>query len=101
MIPVQPPKRRKAKQETYSSYVYKVLKQVHPDTGISMNAMQVMCDYNIDIFKRIARCASELVAVSGRSTLSSREIQTATRLCIPGKTAEGTRCWCSPRYLLN
>jgi histone H2B len=28
-------KRSKKRVETYSSYIYKVLKQVHPDTGIS------------------------------------------------------------------
>jgi len=28
-------KKRKTRKETYSSYIYKVLKQVHPDTGIS------------------------------------------------------------------
>ena len=28
-------KRSKARKETYSSYIYKVLKQTHPDTGIS------------------------------------------------------------------
>ena len=28
-------KRRKKRSESYSTYIYKVLKQVHPDTGIS------------------------------------------------------------------
>nr|XP_015193337.1 PREDICTED: histone H2B 1/2-like [Lepisosteus oculatus] len=28
-------KRRKTRKESYAIYVYKVLKQVHPDTGIS------------------------------------------------------------------
>lgn len=28
-------KRSKKRVESYSSYIYKVLKQVHPDTGIS------------------------------------------------------------------
>ncbi|GLB34915.1 putative 3-hydroxyacyl-[acyl-carrier-protein] dehydratase activity [Lyophyllum shimeji] len=34
-------KRRKLRKETYSSYIYKVLKQVHPDTGISNKAMAI------------------------------------------------------------
>ncbi|XP_057286243.1 histone H2B 1/2/3/4/6-like [Pezoporus wallicus] len=54
-------KRKKSRKESYSIYVYKVLKQVHPDTGIS-----------------------------------SREIQTAVRLLLPGELAkhavsEGTK----------
>jgi hypothetical protein len=28
--------------ETYKIYIYKVLKQVHPDTGISSKAMSIM-----------------------------------------------------------
>ena len=28
-------KRRKKRKETYAIYIYKVLKQVHPDTGIT------------------------------------------------------------------
>ena len=32
-------KRKKKRTESYSIYIYKVLKQVHPDTGISKKAM--------------------------------------------------------------
>lgn len=35
-------KRKKSRKETYSSYIYKVLKQVHPDTGISNKAMAIL-----------------------------------------------------------
>ena len=35
-------KRKKKRQETYSTYIYKVLKQVHPDTGISNKAMMIL-----------------------------------------------------------
>ncbi|KAF9314347.1 histone H2B, partial [Podila horticola] len=34
--------RKKTRSETYSSYIYKVLKQVHPDTGISNKAMSIL-----------------------------------------------------------
>jgi hypothetical protein len=34
-------KAKKRRVETYSTYIYKVLKQVHPDTGISRRAMSV------------------------------------------------------------
>ena len=32
-----------AQVESYKIYIYKVLKQVHPDTGISSKAMSIMC----------------------------------------------------------
>ena len=35
-------KRRKTRKESYAIYVYKVLKQVHPNTGISSKAMGIM-----------------------------------------------------------
>ena len=34
----------------YSVYVYKVLKQVHPETGISSKAMGIMNSFVSDIF---------------------------------------------------
>ncbi|TFY55364.1 hypothetical protein EVG20_g9345 [Dentipellis fragilis] len=89
-------KRRKVRKETYSSYIYKVLKQVHPDTGISNKAMAILNSFVNDIFERIATEASKLAAYSKKSTISSREIQTAVRLILPGELSkhaisEGTK----------
>ena len=82
--------------ETYNIYVYKVLKQVHPDTGISKKAMAVFDDMLHDLFKMIADQAKQLCQIGGRKTLSSREIQTSVRLILPGELAkhavsEGTK----------
>ncbi|XP_051788431.1 uncharacterized protein LOC127529333 [Erpetoichthys calabaricus] len=89
-------KRRKTRKESYSIYVYKVLKQVHPDTGISSKAMGIMNSFVNDIFERIAGESSRLAHYNKRSTISSREIQTAVRLLLPGELAkhavsEGTK----------
>jgi len=89
-------KRKKARKETYSSYIYKVLKQVHPDTGISNKAMAILNSFVNDIFERIATEASKLASYSKKSTISSREIQTSVRLILPGELAkhaisEGTK----------
>ncbi|EMD35407.1 hypothetical protein CERSUDRAFT_85395 [Gelatoporia subvermispora B] len=89
-------RRRKGRKETYSSYIYKVLKQVHPDTGISNKAMAILNSFVNDIFERIATEASKLASYSKKSTISSREIQTAVRLILPGELAkhaisEGTK----------
>ncbi|RUS14641.1 putative HTB2-histone H2B.2 [Endogone sp. FLAS-F59071] len=87
---------KKTRKETYSSYIYKVLKQVHPDTGISNKAMSILNSFVNDIFERIATEASKLAAYNKKSTISSREIQTAVRLILPGELAkhavsEGTK----------
>uniref|UniRef100_A0A8D2JMZ5 Core Histone H2A/H2B/H3 domain-containing protein n=1 Tax=Sciurus vulgaris TaxID=55149 RepID=A0A8D2JMZ5_SCIVU len=70
-------KRKRSRKESYSVYVYKVLKQVHPDTGISSKAMGIMNSFVNDIFERIAGEASRLAHYNKRSTITSREIQTA------------------------
>ncbi|OZJ03318.1 Histone H2B [Bifiguratus adelaidae] len=89
-------KTKKVRRETYSSYIYKVLKQVHPDTGISNKAMSILNSFVNDIFERIASEASKLASYNKKSTISSREIQTAVRLILPGELAkhavsEGTK----------
>ena len=86
----------KKRVESYSSYIYKVLKQVHPDTGISKKGMSIMNSFINDIFERLALEASRLARYNKKSTLSSREIQTAVRLLLPGELAkhavsEGTK----------
>merc|ERR1711935_691672 len=88
--------RRKKRVESYSTYIYKVLKQVHPDTGISKKGMSVMNSFTNDIFERIATEAGKLATYNKKATLSSREIQTAVRLMLPGELAkhavsEGTK----------
>jgi len=75
-----------------------VLKQVHPDTGISNRAMSILnsfvngnqasqskktphIDSFLDIFERVATEASKLAAYNKKSTISSREIQTSYVQC--------------------
>ena len=89
-------KRKQKRKESYSSYIYKVMKQVHPDTGISSKAMSIMNSFVNDIFERIAGESSRLAHYNKRSTITSREIQTAVRLLLPGELAkhavsEGTK----------
>ena len=86
----------KKRKESYAIYIYKVLKQVHPDTGVSSKAMSIMNSFVNDIFERIAAEASRLAHYNKRSTITSREIQTAVRLLLPGELAkhavsEGTK----------
>ena len=89
-------KRTKGRKETYSSYIYRVLKQTHPHTGISTRAMSIMNSFVNDLFERIATEASKLASYNKKSTIASREIQTAVRLVLPGELAkhaimDGTR----------
>uniref|UniRef100_A0A0C9RKA0 TSA: Wollemia nobilis Ref_Wollemi_Transcript_13869_734 transcribed RNA sequence n=1 Tax=Wollemia nobilis TaxID=56998 RepID=A0A0C9RKA0_9CONI len=89
-------KRAKKGVETYKIYIFKVLKQVHPDIGISSKAMSIMNSFMNDIFEKLAAESSKLVRYGKRDTLSSREVQTAVKLALPGELAkhavsEGTK----------
>jgi histone H2B len=89
-------KRKSKRVESYSSYIYKVLKQVHPNTGISKRGMSILNSFINDIFERLALEASKLSRYTKKATLSSREIQTAVRLLLPGElskhaVSEGTK----------
>jgi histone H2B len=87
--------KRKSTQ-AWSSYIFKVLKQVHSDTGISKKAMLIVNSFVNDVFERLSSEAGKLVRTNKGKTLSAREVQTAVRLTLPGELAkhaqaEGTK----------
>jgi len=89
-------KKAKKSVETYKIYIFKVLKQVHPDIGISSKAMSIMNSFINDIFEKLAQEAARLARYNKKPTLTSREIQTSVRLVLPGELAkhavsEGTK----------
>ena len=89
-------KRWKKSTPTFSRYIYKVLKQVHPQTGVSSKSMSIMNSFVHDVFERIAGEACRLAKYNKKATSSSREVQTAVRLLLPGELAkhavsEGTK----------
>jgi len=89
-------KKKIKRKQSYGVFIYRVLKQVHPDSRISSKAMGIMNSFVNDIFERVASEASRLTKYAKKSTIGSREIQTAVRLLLPGELAkhaisEGTK----------
>lgn len=91
-------KRRHKKHtfNSYSSYIYKVLKALHPNMGISNKAMAIVNSFVADMLERIAQEAGRLSRYNHRRTMTSREVQTAVRLVVPIELAkhavsEGTK----------
>jgi len=80
--------RRRSRHESYASYIFKVLRQCHPEVNISKKAMAIMNSFVNDIFERIAHESSKLASYNKRSTISSKEVQTAVRLILPGELAK-------------
>ena len=74
--------KKMAKAETYKIYIYKVLKQVHPDTGISSKAMGILNSFINDIFDKIASEAARLARYNKKPTVTSRD----SDRCAPGAT---------------
>ena len=81
---VKKPK-RKSCQETYSKYIFRILKQYQQDKSISKDSMSVMNSFINDILERILLEASKLSRANKKHTISTREIQTSLKLLLPGE----------------
>ena len=82
--------------ESYKSYIFKVLKQVHPKMRVSKKGIAIVNNFVTDTFEKIATEAGKLCKITKRSTLSSRDVQSAIRLVLPGElskhaVSEGTK----------
>ncbi len=89
-------KRSTKTTQSYSSYIVKILKQVHPKMGISKRSKSIMNSLVNDTFEKVATEAGRLVRYNDKGVLGSREVQTAIRLVLPGELAkhavsEGTK----------
>lgn len=96
MVSATKKKHKKANHKSYASYIYKVLRQIHPELGISKTGMAIMDSFVHDIFGKMGHEAGQLAKHAGKHTISAREIQTAAKLIIPGELgkhsiAEGTK----------
>lgn len=72
---------------TFKPHIYKVLKQVHPDMGFTADAKEQMNHFVEHFADKIADEAVFLAKKEHKATISSREIQTAVRLVLPGELA--------------
>lgn len=80
----------------FQTYIYRVLKQVHPDTGLSGTALSAMNNLVRINIEKIMIGVNQLMLRTGKKTIGSREIQSATRLALPGEltkhgVSEGTK----------
>ncbi|KAH9581819.1 hypothetical protein MS3_00008839 [Schistosoma haematobium] len=73
-------KKKSGRKESYAINIYKVLRQVHPDTGIPSKAMSIM---NSALPQKPTDSH-----YNKKLTISSREVQTAVRLLLPGELAK-------------
>ncbi len=75
MAPVKTTTRRHKKNfQSFSLYIYKVLKSISNDIGISQKGMKVVNSLVIDMFEQLALESSKLVRYNKKRTLSSTDV---------------------------
>jgi histone H2B len=77
-----------ARKQSYASYLYRILKQIYPDTGITKRGMDVLESLNTDVFERLANEAGRLMRARGGRTLGTRDVASAVRLVFPGELSK-------------
>lgn len=78
---------KKKNFESFSLYIYKVLKSIANDVGISKKGMNVIDSLVTDMFEQIAMEGAKLIRYNKKKTLSSQDIQTAVKLLLPADLA--------------
>ena len=61
------------------------MKEVKPDLGISKKSMGLINNILVELFEKIMKEARGLMIFGKKSTLSSREIESAVKLHFPGE----------------
>ena len=62
----------KSRKDNFSIYIYKVLKEVHPELGISRKAMAIMNSFMLDSFDQICLEGSKLARYSKKKTIGHK-----------------------------
>jgi len=84
--------KKKLANESYRIYVYKVMKDMHPELSISSEAMSVLNDFVKDMFSRLARKSSENAKDCGKNTMSAHEVKAATLMLLTGQLGQHAAC---------
>lgn len=77
--------RSKKRSSDFRSYLYKVLREIYEDTGITKDAMDIVNTMVHLLFECIATEANCAMRRSNRSTMTASDIQTAVRKIVPGE----------------
>ena len=70
---------------SFQTYIYRVLKEVKPELGISKKGIALINNIIAELFIKIMQDARNLMIFSKKQTLSSKEIETSVKLHFPGE----------------
>ncbi|CAH2245015.1 late histone H2B.L4-like [Pararge aegeria] len=85
-------KQKKKNYTSFSIYLFKLLRSVNVgkeyNLGISRHSMLIMNNFVNDMLEKIATEAGRLAFYGKKNTMGSAEIQSATKLLLPGELAK-------------
>jgi len=85
---VYPPlrvRRTRNQKVDFKNALYRVLRTIDAKGTISSKAMDIMNDMMMDLMERLARETASIAERNGKATLTVRDVQTATRILLPGQ----------------
>lgn len=62
-----------------------MIKEVKPELGVSKKSMTLLNNIMVELFEKLMKESRELMIFSKKSTLTSKEIETAVKLHFPGE----------------
>lgn len=82
-------KHRTAKR-SFKRYINRTLKSSGKNSKLTLSgkAMKIVDSFVRDMFERLATQAAQVARTNKRSTLSTKELQTAVKLLLPGELAK-------------
>ena len=75
-------------EDAFNLFIFRVLKEQCPDFSISKKAMRTMNSINAEKFSQLMSECRSLVVNGKKSTLSSKEVETACKLTIFGELGQ-------------
>ena len=81
-------KRNKSIHTSYGIYINRLLKNSHPEMGVTKNGMKVLNSFVLDIADRLATEAATLSKYHKQKTVSSFHLIGAVKLVLPPEIAQ-------------
>ena len=88
---VAPKVHKKKKNESFSLYIYKVLKETSGNKeskGINKKAMNIMNSMVFDVFDQLSQQAAQLIRYTKKRTLTAKELEASVKLLFPYDLAQ-------------
>lgn len=80
--------RKRKNEPSHARYIYKILKMLHPDMGISSAAILSANAIVEDLSERLIAKSGTIARCGNKSTMASRHVQGATKLLLPPELAK-------------